>query len=217
MEYFSFGPWLALTRSAFLADIASCRHALVLGDGDGRFTARLLRANPAVHIDALDASSAMLQSLLRRAGPHAARVRVHLADARSWPMPFPINTPPYDLVASHFFLDCLSTAEVHSLATRLHPAVAPHAKWLISEFAIPTGWYGRLVARPVVGSLYAAFGGFTGLAVHTLPDHPSALRQSGFTLLNRRTLLCGLLASELWSAQAPSRSPNPASASPDPG
>ena len=89
MEFFSFGPWLWWTRCAFLGELGSCRRALILGDGDGRFAARLLHANPTVQIDAVDASSAMLKGLRRRAGPHAPRVRTHLADARQWQLPAP--------------------------------------------------------------------------------------------------------------------------------
>ena len=108
LEVVSFGPFLRLCRCAFLPALNSSRRALVLGDGDGRFTARLLRACPNLTIDAVDASSAMLQSLLRRAGPHAPRLRTFLADIRRFQPP----NPPYDLIVTHFFLDCLTTAEV---------------------------------------------------------------------------------------------------------
>lgn len=203
MELASFGPWLFRARCAFLDDLGACRHALVLGDGDGRFTARLLGANPAVRIDAVDASSAMLQSLLRRAGQDAARVRIQRADARLWqPSAPPGDWPqdrPIDLIATHFFLDCLTTGEVQALAEMLRGAVSPSASWVLSEFAIPSGWFGQLLARPVVWGLYRAFGWLTGLAVRTLPDHGAALRQAGFTLKERRTWLAGLLVSELWS------------------
>jgi hypothetical protein len=75
--------------------------------------------------------------------------------------------------------------------------------WVVSEFSVPAGWFGRLVARPIVASLYFSFGLLTGLAVRTLPDHVSALRDAGFTLLERRTRLGGLLVAELWSAGGP--------------
>ncbi len=112
MEYFSFGPWLALTRRTFLKDATACRRALVIGDGDGRFTARLLRQNPDIRVDAVDASAAMLESLMRHAGGHADRVTVHQADARSWTPPQEVS--PYDLIATHFFLDCLTQAETRN-------------------------------------------------------------------------------------------------------
>ncbi len=174
LELFSFGPWLMLCRCAFLSECRPARRALALGDGDGRFTERMLHENSAVMVDAVDASSAMLDALLRRAGPHAGRVRAIHADLRSWQ---PEN-PPYDLIVTHFILDCLTTEEVQSLAASLARVVTPGALWIVSDFAIPANWFGRLVARPVVLILYLAFGWLTGLEVRSLPDHSSALRQA---------------------------------------
>jgi hypothetical protein len=202
MEIFSFGPWLWWCRCAFLGNLSACRRALVLGDGDGRFTARLLAVNPTLQIDAVDASSAMLKSLRRRAAPHDARLQIHLADARCW-QPSAAAGLPYDLVVTHFFLDCLTTQEVQSLAVTIRSAVSPSALWVVSEFVTPANWYGRLVARPVVWGLYLAFGWLTGLGVRSLPNHSSALRRAGFCLQQRRAWLGGLLASELWSASPP--------------
>lgn len=199
MELLTFGPCLSLTRGTFVSHLTRSRHALILGDGDGRFAARLLRANRAVHIDAVDASGTMLQGLLIHAAPHADRVSVHLADARGWQPSTPGFEPGCDLIATHFFLDCLTQAEVESLATRLRAAVSPSALWVVSEFAIPAGWFGRLVARPLVAILYASFGLLTGLTVRSLPNHASALRLAGFMLNERRTRLAGLLVAELWS------------------
>lgn len=211
MELVSFGPWLWWCRCAFLGDLLTCRRAVVLGDGDRRFTARLLKANPAVQIDAIDASPAMLQSLVRRAGPHAGRIRTQVADARGWrPEGRPAKSPenlPYDLVVTHFFLDCLTTEEVCSLAATLRAAVSPSARWVVSEFALPEGWFGRLVAGPLVWGLYCAFGWLTGLEVRRLPDHATALRQAGFSLETRRAWLGGLLISELWSANRSNSAP----------
>jgi hypothetical protein len=103
----------------------------------------------------------------------------------------------------HFFLDCLTTEEVESLAAKLRAIVSPSGLWLVSEFAIPAGWFGRLVAAPLVSGLYLAFAWLTGLSVRSLPDHRSALRAAGFALQQRRAWLGGLLVSELWSASSP--------------
>ncbi len=195
MELLTFGPWLERCRHAFLGDLTGCRRAAILGDGDGRFTAQLLRANPIIEIDAVDASAAMLRALLRRAGQNAARVRVHCADARTWQ---PAN-PPYDLVATHFFLDCLTDDVVRSLADRLRGALSPSCLWVVSEFAIPEGVFGRWLARPLVWLLYRAFGLLTGLAVRNLPDHAAALRAAGCTRRERRSWLGGLLIAEIWA------------------
>lgn len=196
MEYFTFGPLLSRTRCAFLLRTTTATNALILGDGDGRFTARLLRSNPTIHIDAVDGSSAMLAALLRRTGPNSSRVCIHHADARTFQPP----NPPYDLIVTHFFLDCLSTAEIQSLAATLRATATPHALWLVSEFAVPPTLFGRLIASPIVHFLYRAFGLLTGLPLRQLPDHRTALSQSGFTLRKSHPRLGGLLVSELWSA-----------------
>lgn len=195
MEFASFGPWLQLCRYAFLGSLKDCRSAVVIGDGDGRFTARLLRHNPAIQIEAIDVSPAMLSALLRRAGANAGRVRTLCIDARSWQP----EIPPYDLAVTHFFLDCLTNEEVQSLAMTLRTNLTPGAKWLVSEFAVPDGSYGRFFARPLIRALYWAFGQLTGLKVRKLPDYRTALCRSGFVLDQHRSWLGGLLVSELWS------------------
>ena len=195
MEWFSFGPFLGQCRSAFLSEMKNRQTALILGDGDGRFAARLLEQNPSITVDAVDASAAMLKELERRTNPHAHRLQTHCADARQFRPPH-----TYDLFVTHFFLDCLSTGEVAQLALRIRRHAAADATWVISEFAVPEGILGRAVARPLVSALYWAFRWLTGLQVRHLPDHRSALRQAGFILLQRRRRLGGLLVSELWQA-----------------
>lgn len=195
MELASFGPWLQRCRCTFLGSLADFRRAVIIGDGDGRFTARLLRENPAIQIEAIDASAAMLSALLRRAGADAGRVHTTCTDARLWQ---PANQT-YDLAVTHFFLDCLASEEVQSLATAVRTTLTPNARWLISEFAVPDGSYGRFFARPLIRAMYWAFGQLTGLKVRTLPDYRSALCSSGFVLDHQRRWLGGLLVSELWS------------------
>jgi SAM-dependent methyltransferase len=202
MELLTFGPWLQRCRCAFLPRLTGCRSGVVLGDGDGRFAARLLNANPDLVLDAVDLSPAMLNALTRRAGLHAARVKACVADARLWRP----SRRQYDLIGTHFFLDCLTTDEVRRLAKTVRCALDESALWVVSEFAIPRSRFGHLVARPLVATLYRAFGLLTGLRIRSLPDHATALKEEGFALESRSTFLGGLLVSELWKA-AP-RSPD---------
>jgi hypothetical protein len=194
MELFTFGPYLTRCRTALLQDCASCRRGLVLGDGDGRFTARLLRANPTIEIDAADASPKMLEALVRRVGVDRKRVRVFCADVRDFQPP----NPPYDLVVTHFFLDCLQTEEVEALASTLRSTLADDARWIVSEFSVPSNRFGRLAAAPLISFLYGAFGVLTGLPVRSLPDHAAALSGAGFELERRKCRLHNLLISEMW-------------------
>jgi SAM-dependent methyltransferase len=205
LEYLSFGR--ALERCRFYRldrerrVLGSGQRALVMGDGDGRFLARLLRQNPHLYAEAVDFSPAMLDLLSRRAAAEGAgdRITVRCEDARRF-------TPSgeYDLVATHFFLDCLTTAEILALAARIRPHLPPGAVWIVSDFAIPRG-AGALPSRIVVSFLYLSFRLLTGLQVRRLPRHDEALRQAGLSLADRREWLGGLLFSELWRLEATGR------------
>ena len=198
LEYLSFGPILERCRFYRLALLADRRRALVIGDGDGRFLARLMRQNAQLEAEAVDSSSAMLRLLQQRVaeGGASERLLVHCEDARGFS-----PSGEYDLVATHFFLDCLTTEEVIALAERIRSRLLPGAVWIVSDFAIPRGVL-ALPARLVVSLLYAVFGLLTGLEVRRLPRLGAALRSAGFSLVDRKQWLGGLLCSELWQVEA---------------
>jgi SAM-dependent methyltransferase len=195
LEYLTFGPFLWRCRTHYLRDLSNCRHALILGDGDGRFTARLLRANPSIRITAVDGSPRMIESVRRAARPCHDRLTTEIADLRTWK---PLNPEPFDLVVAHFFLDCLTTREVAQMAARVTPGTTAGALWLVSEFAIPGTLFGRMLAAPVVKGLYFAFRCLTGLNLRSLPDYPQALGSTGWQPQKEHRHLSGLLVSQLW-------------------
>jgi SAM-dependent methyltransferase len=194
MEYLSLGNLLERTRFRPLeaGSLDDSRSALVLGDGDGRFTARLLRRNPGVRVTAVDASAGMLRLLRRRCAPFADRLSVRRCDARAF-----LPESRLDLVVTHFFLDCLGDREVHELVERVAPSLEPGARWVVSEFAVPEGWL-KWPAGAFVRGLYLAFRLLTGLTVSRLPDYASALEASGFRRSETGKLLGGVLVSEVW-------------------
>ena len=198
MEYFSFGKVLERCRFFFLDRCANARRALVLGDGDGRFTQRLMQQNSTVEIDAADASPRMLQALRERVdalGPQpSARLRTLHCDLRTY-------TPEsrgYDLVVSHFFLDCLTDDDVSALVERLLPALTEDAIWVVSEFSIPKKGLRRAAARLAVRSLYFVFFVLARLRVDRIPDYAKAFRDRGFHRREDAEYLGGILTAELW-------------------
>ncbi len=199
LEYLSFGPMLERCRFHHLKMLASAQttRALVLGDGDGRFLARLLAACPHMNADAVDASPAMLRLLRTRTAQHGAerRLTTFLADARDF-------TPvacDYDLVATHFFLDCLTKSETESLIARLRPHLAAEARWVVSEFEVPAGSLIRAaLARTLIAGLYAVFRVLTGLRTRRIPPWRTLLARAGFTLEATQCFLGGLLVTEIW-------------------
>ena len=196
MEYFSFGLYLQQCRRLRIAEMSACRRALVYGDGDGRFLAERVGSAREMQIAAVDASIEMLRQTTQRL-PSEARLRLVQADALACEAAaFP--EAPFDLVVSHFFLDCFNEEELSTLLALVNAAVAESAVWVVSDFAIPQRPVARQLGRLVVSGLYLAFGLFTGLRTRRLPDHGQVMRESGWRLEDRRTLLMGLLASERW-------------------
>jgi ubiquinone/menaquinone biosynthesis C-methylase UbiE len=198
LEWLSFGRALSQRRRCFLADprLTNVRRALVLGDGDGRFTAALLERYPSLEVTAVDASSKMLAELERRVRARTpnARLELQCSDLRSWPVP----RATFDLVVSHFVFDCLSTRDIGELVARIAPALSADARWLVSDFAIPNHVVWGAFAGLLLRCLYFAFGLLTGLKVTRLPDYQTALETARFALSASRTALGGSLRSELW-------------------
>jgi ubiquinone/menaquinone biosynthesis C-methylase UbiE len=199
MEYFSFGPYLQECRKLRAQEMVGCRRALVYGDGDGRFLGELVRRIPDLQVAALDASRPMLRQAARRL-PSGAQVRLMHADALGCdPAAFP--EAPFDLIVTHFFLDCFDEVEIASLISRVNGVAEDEALWVVSDFAIPRRPAARLAGTLIVRGLYLAFGLLTGLKARRLPDHGCVMREAGWILEDRRELLLGLLVSESWRRQ----------------
>jgi SAM-dependent methyltransferase len=183
LEYAGFGRALEHRREAFLADVSTARRALVLGDGDGRALAALLAAAPNARIDYVDVSARMLHLARQRAG--SVRVVYRGDDALIASLP----TAEYDLIVTHFFLDCFNAEDQSRLVARVTCAATPQARWLVSEFRKP----GLLVRL-----LYLFFRAATGLETRQLVDHHPLFQHHGFRLQRNESAWRGLLASELW-------------------
>jgi SAM-dependent methyltransferase len=183
IEYAGFGRALERRREAFLADVSDARRVLALGDGDGRALKALLGTAPYACIDYIDVSARMLE--LARGCAGTKRVHYRCEDARTSPLP----AAEYDLIVTHFFLDCFDETELEPLIARLSSAATPHARWLISEFR-GNGW--------LVRALYSFFRVATGLRTRRLVDHHPVLQRHGFRLAHHQKTWRGVLASELW-------------------
>jgi SAM-dependent methyltransferase len=188
LEYAGFGRALEWRREAFLGDLSDVRRVLAVGDGDGRALAALLIAAPQTCVDYIDISARMLEVARARAGTE--RVVYRCEDARMASLP----VAEYDLIITHFFLDCFDDADLEPLVARLANAAHPQARWLVSEFR-GNGW--------LVRALYFFFRVTTGLRTRRLVDHHPILIHHGFRLVRYEQAWRGLLASELWARPAP--------------
>lgn len=198
LEYVTLGPMLQRCRTYFLPQIAGCEKALVLGDGDGRFLAKLMAQNLTLQADAVDTSGTMLELLtlrVDRTTPGASmRLRTHHGNALEF-----VQGEGYDLVVTHFLLDCLVQEDVEKLVASVRTRMQPGAVWLISDFRTPEGFL-EWPSRVLIRSLYLAFRMATGLRTSRLPDYATSLVLAGFVPVEEHLLLGGLLTTAIWKA-----------------
>jgi ubiquinone/menaquinone biosynthesis C-methylase UbiE len=192
LEYATFGNTLQQRRTAFLTEVANARRVLVLGDGDGRFLEKLVEHNPQAHVHYIDLSGRMLELARARAG--TGRITYHQADALEIALP----ERGYDLIVTHFFLDCFDEPAAAALVERVTRAACPNAQWLVSEFR-RTRW-----SPPLLAALYLFFRMTTGLKTRRLIDHHPLLARAAFRITRTESAWFGLLASELWARTASS-------------
>ena len=203
LEYLTLGRALERCRLHFLPRLLNQSHALVLGDGDGRFLAELLERSRHLEADAVDTSAVMLQVLRENceaiAVGNARRVRTHQTSALSFlsHQSDGAKDQAYDLVVTHFFLDCLPQAEVEELIEQITPRLESSALWVVSDFHIPGGRM-ELPARAIIRCLYFAFRLLTNLRTTRLPNHSTPLARAGFTLIASHSSRAGLLTTDLW-------------------
>ena len=199
LEYAGFGFSLEWRRSEFLPRLESAKKILLLGDGDGRFLAALLRTNPTAEIDYVDSSRKMLALAERRAlkvAEGAPRVYFYSSEALPW---LRSRAPGgYDAVCTHFFLDCFTQEQIEPLIHEIARHAAPEAGWIVSEFRYPDAGLARDWGCACIGMLYGFFRLCTGLRVQRLPEHDRDIAAAGFRRTQQRIAGWGILTSELW-------------------
>ena len=197
LEYLGWGRELERRRTQFLPGLTDARRVLMLGEGDGRFLSSFLAVNTRAEVDYIDLSARMLALAEARARTIGAadRVRFHHADARTWPLP---PGAAYDLIVTHFFLDCFTSEQLPPLLERLASFTEARARWIVSEFHQPPHGFAAWRAWLWITALYLFFRLVTGLRVRALPAHRTLLQARGFRLERVVTADAGLLVSELW-------------------
>ena len=200
MEWVLAGPKLQRCRAAFLNALPAPRHALVVGPGRGRFVEELLIKHPRVRCTCVDSSRGMLEATRRRLetrGLDTSGVEFIHADILDWQAP----RAEFDLITTHFVLDCFRPEQLAKVVPSLAKAAAPEARWLISDFQEPSGGLAKWRARAILEVMYLFFRWAAALPASELTDPDSLLAQSGFKLRERRVFDWGLLHSDLWVGQ----------------
>lgn len=195
LEYAAFGLALEKARVDFLSHAAAARRVLILGEGDGRFLARLLCCNRNASVAVVESSARMIQLARSRVTPgDRSRVEFHRIDAVAHPLP----AGPFDCVVSHFFLDILNGREADAVIGKVGALLSPGAHWLVSEFQEPPDGVRNLHARIWLGAMYGFFSMTTGVSAAKLPPYRNMLERRGLAEIEHRERRFGLIRSQVW-------------------
>jgi SAM-dependent methyltransferase len=202
MEWLTAGGGLQRCRTAFLAETKTCRHALLLGEGPGRFLVELRRARPQLEIQCVERSPRMIAEAvqaLRREGLGTDRVQFECRDILAWS-----GTPgTFDLIATHFFFDCFRPEELAQLIPKIAACATADARWLLTDFHLPPRGWQRWRARAALCLMYAFFRATTHLSATKLTPADAFLGAAGFRLRERRLASAGLVKADLWERPSP--------------
>ncbi len=200
LEYVVFGLALQRARVRWIDDLGQPRRGLIIGEGDGRFVSSLLQRWPGLQIDCVEASPRMIelaQRRLRSMGIDASSVKFIQKDIGDWE-----PQGPYDLVVTHFLLDCFNENQLRRIVPRIAAVLSAGGIWLLADFVLPERGIGRRCARFLIPLMYWFFRTFSGLQTNRLIDPTSCLMVNGLECIDRAISLGGMIKSERWRREA---------------
>ena len=197
LEAVTFGRSLQRARCAWINEMPAPRRALIVGEGNGRFLCELLRVYPRLEIVCVDVSAQMIE--LAR-GRVRNRFPVSLENVRFLQEDIATWSPPtsYDLIVTHFLLDCFPRGEVSAIVDKLSGAAAGRATWLLADYSIPRTRLRRIHALMWIKAAYLFFRVVSGIRANELVDPSPYLEAAGFVCAGRLLSRAGMLKSELW-------------------
>lgn len=194
LERLTFGGALQAARCACLHawNGESPQRVLLLGDGDGRFLERALKRWPESRFTSIDQSEGMQQLARQRCGDDRVRYvhgdaleRLEREDAGA-----------YDVVVTHFFVDCFLSEALEMLTKEVHRILEPGGSWFVSEFRDERAWQ-----RAILWLMYRSFHLLTGAETPAkrLPDHAVELEALGFEKALLGRWRGGFVVAERWT------------------
>lgn len=200
MEFVLAGEKLQRCRTAFLDRVSAPENILIWGEGNGRFLVECRRKWKDARIVCADASERMLalaNERIERCGLNSSGIEFLRVDVLEWS---PLKKV-FDLVVTHFFLDCFRAEQLQQIVDRISFAARSNAVWLLADFQTPPVGLQRWRANLILTVMYLFFRLATGLPARRLTPPDPYLTSNEFFLRERRVSEWGLLHSDLWQRE----------------
>ncbi|KLU03564.1 biosynthesis of ubiquinone [Rhodopirellula islandica] len=157
---------LQRARMALLSELPPVARILMLGEGDGRLLAEVLRTQPHAFVTSVEQSPEMLRLQRERVLQWGASDRVRLVgqDATDWSA----KGQTFACVITPFFLDCFREAELRCHLPKWLALVEPGGWFYHVDFVLPSSGWRRLRAKFWSGVMHRFFAWQTGLTSQSL-------------------------------------------------
>lgn len=184
-------------RLALLSDIPRPVHILLVGEGPGLFLEKCHESFPEAMITYVDASNAMLKKTERKLLKKYFSIKnIELLHENIFH--WQPEKEKYDLLVTHFFLDCFTAPELEQIIKKMTLAATPDANWLIADFHMPSPWLLKKSSQLLVKFLLFFFKVTADVSTEKFIDHTLILKKTGFLLYRRKYFCRGLLKSDWW-------------------
>ena len=199
LETITFGTALQRARTFFIGEATTAKRVLIVGEGNGRFLLDLLMHSTSAQVDCVDASAAMLDLARHGVERHLPsslhRVEFIHSAIEDW-----LTTDyRYDLIVTHFVLDCFPLRPLQDVIAKLAQAATPAATWLLADFDYPAKPARRLHARLWIAAMYLFFRTVAGIEARSLVDPSLLLQSHGFVCDQRKEFYRKMVKTEVWA------------------
>jgi ubiquinone/menaquinone biosynthesis C-methylase UbiE len=137
---------------------------------------------------------ALARERLQSAGLDLGQIEYVHANALAWVPP----SDAYDLIVTHFVLDCFPPDQLRRVVTQLAQAARADASWLLADFQVPPMGLRRYRAVIIHKLMYLFFRLTTHLPARKLTPPDDLLQGCNFVLRERQETEWGLLHTDRW-------------------
>jgi len=181
-----FGKKLKAAQVAYIDRIRPGSRVLIIGGGTGWILEKLLKRQPDLQIDYVEASAKMMERAIQRL--HDGQVRFIMGTQNDIP------GPVYDVIITHFFLDVFAPATLHKVVKQLNGMLVPGGLWLCADFRDT----GKAFHRFLLWVMHRFFSLSTGLESAQIQDIQEAINRQGLSLAAMQDWKGGLIFSGLF-------------------